>query len=397
MSKERQAAILQILEFLQNGGDLETAKKMFKQSFDKVDVAEITEAERQLIAKGLDPREIQYLCNVHVDLFKGNIDEPKENPEFETPGHPVHTFKMENVVIKSLINDALLPDLKRWEDGDDKALGRMRQELKDLSQLKKHYSRKETSMFPIMTRHGITAPPKVMWGVDDEILALIKQANELVNVENPDQSKLDDLVKNLAHEVLEMIIKEEDIMLPMIGEVASAEEWGNVKKEEEQFGYTLIQKPLNWQPKLLKQATGDIALNNLASLVVNFTEGSLNIEQMRAIVDILPMELTFVDKNDKVVFFGGSEHIFSHSKNALGNDVYTCHPQEVIGKVKAIMTAFHEGKKDEFEFSFRKDNKNLIWVRYLAVRNSESEYLGCLEVVQNLTNFEKNFNSGNQN
>lgn len=383
LSKERQDAILKILEFLQNGGDLETAKKMFKKSFDKVDVAEITEAERQLIAKGLDPREIQYLCNVHVDLFKGNINESKEDPDFKTPGHPVNTLKMENVVIKSLINDALLPDLKKWEDGDSSALTKMRQELKDLGQIKKHYARKETSMFPMMTRHGITAPPEVMWGVDDDILALIKQTNELVNEENPDQSKLDELVKKTAHEVLEMIIKEEDIMIPMLSEVATPEEWGNVKEEESQFGYTLIQKPLNWKPKTSEKASGDIALSNLSSLAINFTEGSLNIEQLRAIIDMLPMELTFVDKDDKVAFFGGSDRIFTHSKNALGNNVYSCHPQEVISKVKAILTALHKGEKSKFEFTYKKDGK-VIWVRYMAVHNPAGEYLGCLEIVQNI-------------
>lgn len=389
LNQERQAAILKILEFLQNGGDLEEAKRMFKESFDKVDVSEITEAERQLIAKGLDPREIQYLCNVHVDLFKDNIDQPQENPAFATPGHPVHTFKLENMVIKSLINDALLPDLAKWKNGDTAVLAKMKQELSDLSTLKKHYQRKETSMFPIMTKHGITAPPKVMWGVDDDILALIKKSNELVNDENPVQEKVEKTVKETAHEVLEMIVKEEDIMIPMLSEVATPEEWGNVKEEESLYGYTLIQKPLNWRPKKENVASGPVGLESLNSLYINFSEGKLNIEQMRAIFDVMPMELTFVDQDDKVVFFAGGEYIFSHSKNALGNDVYSCHPQEVIDKVRAILTAFHTGKKDRFAFTFKK-KQDLIYTQYLAVRDQDGKYLGCLEIVQKLEKSLKN-------
>ena len=161
LDKQRQESILKILNFIQNGGELEEAKKMFQAAFDQVDVAEITAAERELIAQGLDPRKIQYLCNVHADVFKGNIKENKESPEFETPGHPVHTFKLENIVIKSLINDALLPDLTKWEDGSSDALPKLKRELKDLAKIHYHYARKETSMFPIMTKYGITAPPKV--------------------------------------------------------------------------------------------------------------------------------------------------------------------------------------------------------------------------------------------
>ncbi len=105
LSKERQAALLKVLHYIQQGGDFATAKKMFKAEFDQVDVAEITAAERELIKQGLDPRQIQYLCNVHADVFKGSIKPQAENPDFTMPGHPVSTFKQENVVIKSLVND----------------------------------------------------------------------------------------------------------------------------------------------------------------------------------------------------------------------------------------------------------------------------------------------------
>ena len=266
LDKQRQEAILKILNFIQNGGELEEAKKMFQAAFDQVDVAEITAAERELIAQGLDPRKIQYLCNVHADVFKGNIKENKESPEFETPGHPVHTFKLENIVIKSLINDALLPDLAKWEAGSSDALPKLKQELKDLAKIHYHYARKETSMFPLMTKYGITAPPKVMWGVDDKIRKLIGQANMLVNQKNVDQSEVASVIKSAAHEVLEMIFKEEEIMLPMIDEVASEEDWGNVKNEEEQIGYTLIQKPMNWKPKIKEKVAGPISLDKLSSL-----------------------------------------------------------------------------------------------------------------------------------
>ena len=385
LDKERQKAILKILNFIQDGGELEEAKKMFQAAFDQVDVAEITAAERELIAQGLDPRKIQYLCNVHADVFKGNIKENKKNSEFEKPGHPVHTFKLENIVLKSLVNDALLPDLAKWEKGDKSALSKLRQELKDLAKIHYHYARKETSMFPIMTKYGITAPPKVMWGVDDKIRKLIGQANLLINQKDIDQVEVSKAIKETAHEVLEMIFKEEEIMLPMIDEVASEEDWGNVKNEEEQIGYTLIQKPMNWKPKEKTKNDGPLSVDKLSSLALNFAEGSLNLEQLSAILDLVPFALTFIDENDKVAYFGGGANIFPHSKNTIGNSVYSCHLPESIPRVKKIFDDFHQGKKDKYEFWFQPRHMGrYLYLQYFAVRK-DNKYLGCLEVAQDVT------------
>lgn len=385
LDKERQQAILKILNFIQDGGELEEAKKMFQAAFDQVDVAEITAAERELIAQGLDPRKIQYLCNVHADVFKGNIKENKENSEFEKPGHPVYTFKLENMVLKSLVNDALLPDLAKWEKGDKGVLSKLRQELKDLAKIHYHYARKETSMFPIMTKYGITAPPKVMWGVDDKIRKLIGQANLLISQKDINKAEVSKTIKETAHEVLEMIFKEEEIMLPMIDEVASEEDWGNVKNEEEQIGYTLIQKPMNWKPKEKPKSDGPISIDKLSSLALNFAEGSLNLEQLSAILDLLPFALTFIDENDKVAYFGGGANIFPHSKNALGNSVYSCHLPESVPRVKKIFDDFHQGKKDKYEFWFKPRHMGrYLYLQYFAVRK-DNKYLGCLEVAQDVT------------
>ena len=385
LDKERQQAILKILNFIQDGGELEEAKKMFQAAFDQVDVAEITAAERELIAQGLDPRKIQYLCNVHADVFKGNIKENKENSEFEKPGHPVHTFKLENIVLKSLVNDALLPDLSKWEKGYKGALSKLRQELKDLAKIHYHYARKETSMFPIMTKYGITAPPKVMWGVDDKIRKLIGQANLLISQKDINKVEVSKAIKETAHEVLEMIFKEEEIMLPMIDEVASEEDWGNVKNEEEQIGYTLIQKPMNWKPKEKPKNDGPLSIDKLSSLALNFAEGSLNLEQLSAILDLLPFALTFIDENDKVAYFGGGANIFPHSKNAIGNSVYSCHLPESVPRVKKIFDDFHQGKKDKYEFWFKPRHMGrYLYLQYFAVRK-DNKYLGCLEVAQDVT------------
>lgn len=391
LGKERQQALLKILHYIQDGGDFTEAKKMFQESFDKVDVSEITAAERELIAQGLDPRKIQYLCNVHADVFKGNIKENAANPDFATPGHPVNTLKQENMVIKSLVNDYLLPNLKKWEkDHSEQTLSKIKQALSDLATIGKHYARKETSFFPLMTKYGITAPPQVMWGVDDKIRRLIKEANNVVNENDVDPAKLRKIIDEVSHEVLEMIFKEEEIMVPMIDEVASPADWGNVKEEEKQIGYTLINPPMNWKPKEEPKTAGPLSVDHLSSLFINFKEGALNLEQLSAILDLLPFALTFVDENDKVAYFGGGAAIFPHSKNAIGNSVFSCHTPESKPFVEKIFQDLHSGKKKVVTYWFKpKMLGRMLYLRYYAVHNEDGKYLGCLEVAEDITDIQK--------
>ena len=391
LSKERQQALLKILHYIQDGGDFTEAKKMFQESFDKVDVSEITAAERELIAQGLDPRKIQYLCNVHADVFKGNIKENAANPDFATPGHPVNTLKQENVVIKSLVNDYLLPNLKKWEkDHSEQTLSKIKQALSDLATIGKHYARKETSFFPLMTKYGITAPPQVMWGVDDKIRRLIKEANNVVNENDVDPAKFRKIIDEVSHEVLEMIFKEEEIMVPMIDEVASPADWGNVKDEEKQIGYTLINPPMNWKPKEEPKTAGPLSVDHLSSLFINFKEGALNLEQLSAILYLLPFALTFVDENDKVAYFGGGAAIFPHSKNAIGNSVFSCHTPESKPIVEKIFQDLHSGEKKVVTYWFKpKMLGRMLYLRYYAVHNKDGKYLGCLEVAEDITDIQK--------
>lgn len=387
LSKKRQDALLKILHYIQDGGDFATAKKLFKEQFDQVDVSEITAAERELIKQGLDPRNIQYLCNVHADVFKGNIKENEEDPVFAMPGHPVNTIKQENVVIKSLINDYLLPNLADWEKTkSDSTLDKIKQALKDLATIDKHYARKETSLFPLMTKYGITAPPQVMWGVDDKIRKLIANAIATADKIPVDADKLQDTIKEASHEVLEMIFKEEEIMLPMIAEVATPEDWGNVKREEKQIGYTLIAPPINWQPKESKKEAGPLSVKNLSDLFINFKEGALNLKQLSAILDLLPFALTFVDENDKVAYFGGGASIYPHSKNAIGNSVFSCHTPQSKPIIEQIFKDFHEGKKQKISYWFKpKKMGRMLYLRYYAVHDEAGKYLGCLEVAEDIT------------
>lgn len=397
---QRQQQLVKILTFLSNGGNFDQTKQLFDQEFANVDVAEITAAERELIANGLDPREIQKLCNVHVALFKDAIAPGKPTAAFDTPGHPVYTLKLENKIIDSLINDELLSCLKKWQqDGSENDyLKRMRHALKDLLTIDRHYARKENTLFPLMDKYGITAPPKVMWGVDDDIRGYIKKACQLVDQQPlPDKYVIEAAVEKAVQEVLAMIVKEEDIMLPMLAEVATPADWARVREDEDAIGYTLISTPINWQPT--KQELADAAnkptnstlgqqFNQIAKQLAT-TDAQVNqITQPnhQEPAANLPVDLTFVDAADQVRWYSDiPDRIFPRTKSVIGRSVYNCHPPKAQPKVKKILTSFHEGTSDREEFWFSLHGERFIHLEYIAVRREDGTYLGCLEVGQDAT------------
>lgn len=254
----RQKKIVEILKMLHEGGSFDEAKRIFDSTFSSVDVSEITSAERELIGSGLNPMEIQRLCNVHAAVFKGSINPGSGDSVEEVPGHPVAVIKLENTVITSLLDDELLPVLKKWQQSSNDAtpsaqdqsyLQRMKTALSDLLTIDKHYQRKENLIFPIMDRYGITAPPKVMWGVDDDIRGWIKDALRLVNTEpTPPKYDIEAAIEKARKDIEEMIFKEEQILLPMVSEVFTPDDWALIQSESGDIGYTLIPEPLPWQP-----------------------------------------------------------------------------------------------------------------------------------------------------
>lgn len=429
-SIERQKAIVKILTFLHEGGDFDQAKEMFDAQFGSVDVSEITSAERQLIANGLNPMEIQNLCNVHAAVFKGSITNNDETPAFQKPGHPVNTIKLENKILTSLINDELLPVEKKWQqDGANPAyLKRMQQALADLKTIDKHYARKENTIFPLMDKYGISAPPKVMWGVDDNIRNWINRAYQMVTADPlPDKYEIEAAIEKVAKEVLEMIFKEEDIMLPMLDEVATPTDWKTVRDDEDEIGYTLISPPLPWKPTEAeleeakdKPVNSTIAaeLNRMAQNLADQDEqvaattssdlkqhikqplktnagndgelfdlgsGSLNLKQLIAIFKTLPVDLTFVDHTDHVRWFSdNANRIFPRTNSVLGRAVVNCHPPKSVDKVQKILADFHDGTEDHAEFWINLHGQRFIHIEYYALHDQENNYLGCLEVSQDL-------------
>lgn len=116
-----------------------------------------------------------------------------------------------------------------------------------------------------------------------------------------------------------------------------------------------------------------------------FKTGNLSQEEIEAIFNALPVDLTFVDKEDTVRYFSlTKERIFPRTKAVIGRKVQQCHPQKSVRVVNKILEDFRAGRRDAAEFWINLDKK-LIYTRYFPIRSEKGKYLGCLEVTQDIT------------
>lgn len=378
--EERQAVLKDLITRLHANEDEEVIKKEFKQHFNNVSAFEISVMERRLMSQGIEAEEIMRLCNVHASLFNGSIEAVYENSEeIDKPGHPIRVLKEENLAIESALDriDKLLAVYLPNPDSELKK-GLLRQ-LDILWEIDKHYARKEHSYFPIMERYGLLAPPKVMWGVDDQIRDLIRNFRQAIA-----DDKLNGLdFETVKYEIEEMIVKEEEIMLPMITPFFNEDDWISIAEESDEIGYCMIKPEVKWTP----QRASFESSKPLDDDTISLETGYLTHKELQKILDLQPLELTFVDANDIVKYFnnGPGEKLLPRTQNAIGREVYNCHPPKSQPIVRQLIADFKAGKKEIEQLWFRMKG-TYIMVSYAAVRDDDGTYMGTLEWVQNIEN-----------
>lgn len=378
----RQTILKEVLKELHDGKSVEEVQGKFADAFSGVSAEEIAQAENALIADGLPISEIQRLCDVHAAVFKGSIEEiHRENDPFKIIGHPANTLKRENAEIEKHIQN-MQKTLSVWPE--DQAIETLIDQFEKLKDISRHYAKKENLFFPYMENYGITTPTQVMWGVDDEIRAKIKEITIQLkeNSNKVDKSE----IKALLTRVTEMIFKEENIMVPMLLENLTQEEWVLISKESDEFGYFGLDKVPLYQPitKEEKKSQEEVNLKQELPGKIILPTGVLETEQLVAMLNTLPFDITFVDKDDTVRYFSqGLERIFPRTTAIIGRKVSNCHPPASVHIVEKIVEDLRNGVKDHEDFWINMGPK-FILIRYFAVRNENGEYLGVLEVTQDI-------------
>ncbi len=359
----RKNALKNILRQLHEGRAVDEVKEQFSAAFGGVSAEEISQAEQALIREGLPVSEVQRLCDVHASVFKGSIEDihkPVEEPDM--PGHPVHTLKAENRAI-----EALIEAIRDGGSGLKEGLERLYEGI-DI-----HYKKKENLLFPYMEKYGITAPPKVMWGVDDEIRELLRSAQEAASPSAAEPA---------FTKALDMIFKEENILLPILLENLTDDEWKKSAEESAEFGYCLIDNVPAWEPAQKAEQSASHAQAPAGG--IHLPTGSFTAKELERIFNTLPVDITFVGKDDLVHYFSQSnERIFPRTTAVIGRNVSDCHPPASVHVVEKLVGDFKSGAKDSEDFYIRMKDKYIL-IRYFAVRGEDGEYMGVLEVTQNI-------------
>lgn len=390
----RQAMLKEIIKELHQGKSVDEVKARFEEAVGDVTVAEISAMEHALMEEeGIPVSEVQRLCSVHTAIFKGSIEQihRSSKPE-EQPGHPVHTFKLENREIEKLVNFKLELHLDKFrKDDGEEIIFKLLEDLNLLLDIDKHYSRKENLLFPYLEKYGIYGPTTVMWGVDDGIRMMIKEVKGNLSAYNGDKEMMCVDLERIIKEVNEMIFKEENILLPMALEKLTEDEWVKIARESDQIGFCLAAPEQEWIPERVPLAGFDQAEANAADQeesapqgFVKFQTGILSVEQLEAVMNHLPVDLTFIDENDVVRYFShGKERIFARTKAVIGRTVQNCHPPQSVHVVNQLLADFKAGKKDAEDFWIPVKDK-FVYIRYFAVRSEDGRYLGTLEFTQNI-------------
>ena len=386
----RQKILKELIMELHNGKSPEEVKERFANLIEGIAPSEISEMEQALIMDGMPISEVQRLCDVHAAVFKGSIEEihsaDRKKPE-DVPGHPVHTLKLENRELEKLINGTIRPNLESFKNSDSKDnIYKLLQDLNLLLDIDKHYSRKENLIFPFLEKYNITAPPKVMWGVDDEIRGAIKEIKKLLQVYEGNKENILIKAEETLNRVIEMIFKEENILLPMCMDTFTEDEWVNIMEESDEIGFCLIEPKAMWKPQrdsLQKEKSKTVNENTMEGYV-KLPTGYLSVKELTNVLNILPFDITFIDKNDIVKYFSqSSERIFARTKAVIGRNVQNCHPPGSVHIVEKILADFKAGTKDHEDF-WIKMGPMYVYIRYFAVRDENGEYLGTAEVTQNI-------------
>lgn len=391
-SKYRKAKLKELILKLHHGEPEEDVRGELLMSLSKIPYGEVVEVEQELISEGLPEEEVLKLCDAHSAVLEGRVDLSASQTVPE--GHPVDVLIHENLALKKVAQEAMT-EISTIEYTKEENLGKIINRLKghfnQLTDVDKHYQRKEYLIFPYLEQAGITGPPKVMWGKHDEIRDQLKGSLEVLNTEGITKEELtasaELVLRPAAKGVAEMVTKEEEILFPMLMDTLTDADWYEVQKQSLDIGFCLYDPPVEWQPEGIESESVNELQKEGAE--VKLPSGSLTAEELMAILNTGPFDMTFVDKNDKVKYFTqGEERIFQRNRAILNRDVRHCHPPASAHIVDKILEDFKSGKETRAPFWIQLNGK-FIHIEYFALHNEKEEYLGTLEVSQNLTEYRK--------
>ena len=379
--------VKKIIKDLHSGLSAEEAKEQFERQVGDITSIDIAEIEQELLDEGeLTADEIKKFCNVHSLLFQSSLE--KVEIKEEDPVHPVNLFISENRKIEELVSE-LKETLKQTEKRQTNEIkNNLMSALEKLKDINIHFVRKEQQLFPYLEKHGFRGPTEVMWGKDDEVRDLIRESITCVNsAQDIDSLKKcqQDNIDPLIEEVEGMIFREENILFPTALEILSSQEWGSILKESDQVGYCYIERPNEVDELIAKLQDSSEEETTFEDGEIKFPTGELDLKELTYLMNTLPVDITFVDKDDRAKYFtDNAERVFVRTRQILGRKVENCHPPKSLDKVEAIVNDFKNGERDYADFWLNFEGK-FVYIIFKPIRDNQGNYLGTAEIAMDAT------------
>lgn len=435
------------LKRLGEGESLEAVRKDFAAEFQGVEASEIMKAEEAILAEGTPITEVQKLCDVHSALFHGTTDYSNKHEKSaalsQVKGHPLQTFTRENEALTKLIDrmkelladtdettgsGSLPVDEKQADTGkfpvDEKQvdtgnLPQIAAQLLKIREVAVHYAKKGDLLYPhLNARYGIAGPSAVMWTADDEIrdelgalCKALQKGREAAeqNATGSFQSSQWDVkwlerLQKVLMRAEEMIYKENHILFPNCAMNFTEEDWMGIYRDAKDYADCLgvhgevWEEAENWLRKEKEakktvfkgtkdgqdsEGEEDRAGSNFSDGVIHMPGGHMTIRQLTALLNTIPLEISFIDAEDRNCYFNEGPKVFKRAQMALGRSVFTCHPPKVETMVRRIIGEFREGTLDRVPVWMDKGGRTML-VTYMAVRDESGEYMGTMELVQDM-------------
>ena len=387
---ERVEQLKSFLKRLGTGEELGAVREDFVSQFAHVEASEIMKAEQGLMREGTPLAEVQQLCDLHSALFHGSTIHEQMDAEHakveavleaqeksqsvvtlvETVGHPLNRLTEENKALDALIEATKVKVASKTATVDD---------VNEVRQVSIHYAKKGDLLYPhLKVAYDISGPSLVMWTVDGDIRDGFGRLARAESIDDAWYEEFDGLLTRAQ----EMIYKEQNILFPICAENFSTEEWYQIYKDTEQYEEIFGVERVAWaeaESALAAKAAPTSGDSNTIALI----GGSLTLEQLDAMLNTMPMEITFVDHVDINRYFNDGEKVFKRPTTAIGRDVFSCHPPKVEPIVRGIIESFRNGERDNVAVWLDKVGRP-FYVNYMAVRDQNNNYLGTLELVQDM-------------
>ena len=396
---ERVEQLKGFLKRLGTGEELGAVREDFVSQFAHVEASEIMKAEQGLMREGTPLAEVQQLCDLHSALFHGSTIHEQMDAEHakveavleaqeksqsvvalvETVGHPLNRLTEENKALDALIEATKVKVANKTATVDD---------VNEIRQVSIHYAKKGDLLYPhLKIAYDISGPSMVMWTVDGDIRDGFGRLARAKSIDDAWYEEFDGLLTRAQ----EMIYKEQNILFPICAENFSTEEWYQIYKDTEQYEEIFGVERVAWaeaESALAAKAAPTSGDSNTIVLI----GGSLTLEQLDAMLNTMPMEITFVDHVDINRYFNDGEKVFKRPTTAIGRDVFSCHPPKVEPIVRGIIESFRNGERDNVAVWLEKVGRP-FYVNYMAVRDQNNNYLGTLELVQDMQFAKEHFAS----